>query len=133
MTRAKRISAVPVFIIVLAGWLLTGCDDVESTTELRAEPQSHVTAASDINIIYILTDDQRFDELGFMNPVIDTPNIDRLAQEGVHFKNAFVTTALCSPSRATILTGQYMHNHGVVDNNAPPNPDSVFFLSLIHI
>ena len=100
MTRAKRISAVPVFIIVLAGWLLTGCDDVESTTELRAEPQSHVTAASDINIIYILTDDQRFDELGFMNPVIDTPNIDKLAQEGVHFKNAFVTTALCSPSRA---------------------------------
>ena len=81
MTRAKRISAVPVFIIVLAGWLLTGCDDVESTTELRAEPQSHVTAASDINIIYILTDDQRFDELGFMNPVIDTPNIDKLAQE----------------------------------------------------
>ena len=56
MTRAKRISAVPVFIIVLAGWLLTGCDDVKSTTELRAEPESHVTAASDINIIYILTD-----------------------------------------------------------------------------
>ena len=127
MTRAKRISTVSVFITVLAGWLLTGCDDVESTTKLPAEPQSHVTAASDINVIYILTDDQRFDELGFMSPVIDTPNIDRLAQEGVHFKNAFVTTALCSPSRATILTGQYMHNHGVVDNNAPPNPDSVFF------
>ena len=98
MTRAKSISTVSVFVTALAGWLLTGCSDVESTTELRAEPQSHVTAASDINIIYILTDDQRFDELGFMNPVIDTPNIDRLAQEGVHFKNAFVTTALCSPS-----------------------------------
>jgi len=69
------------------------------------------------NVIFILTDDQRYDEVGFLNANIHTPNIDKLAQEGVHFKNAFVTTSLCSPSRATILTGQYMHNHGVVDNN----------------
>jgi arylsulfatase A-like enzyme len=79
------------------------------------------------NVIFILTDDQRYDELGFMNPVIDTPNMDRIAHEGVHFRNAFVTTALCSPSRASILTGQYMHNHGVVDNNEPPRPGTVFF------
>ena len=85
------------------------------------------------NVIYILTDDQRFDEMGFMNPIIDTPNIDRLASEGVHFKNAFVTTALCSPSRATILTGQYMHNHGVVDNNSPRNPNSVLFSEYLQI
>jgi N-acetylglucosamine-6-sulfatase len=85
------------------------------------------------NVIYILTDDQRFDEMGFMNPIIDTPNIDRLASEGVHFENAFVTTALCSPSRATILTGQYMHNHGVVDNNSPRNPNSVLFSEYLQI
>ena len=85
------------------------------------------------NVIYILTDDQRFDEMGFMNPIIDTPNIDRLASEGVHFKNAFVTTALCSPSRATILTGQYMHNHGVVDNNSPRNPNSVLFSEYLQV
>lgn len=71
------------------------------------------------NVIFILTDDQRFDEMGFMNPVLDTPNMDLLAQQGTHFKNAFVTTSLCSPSRASILTGQMMHNHGVVDNNSP--------------
>ena len=65
-----------------------------------------------MNIIYILTDDQRYDELGFMNPVLDTPNMDELAKKGIHFKNSFVTTALCSPSRASILTGQYMHSHG---------------------
>lgn len=70
------------------------------------------------NLVFILTDDQRFDEMGFMNPVLDTPNIDALARDGVHFRNAFVTTSLCSPSRASILTGQMMHNHGVVDNNA---------------
>jgi N-acetylglucosamine-6-sulfatase len=79
------------------------------------------------NIIFVLTDDQRYDELGFMNPVIETPNMDRIAAEGVHFRNAFVTTSLCSPSRASILTGQYMHNHGVVDNNKPPAPGTVFF------
>ena len=57
------------------------------------------------NIIFILTDDQRYDEVGFLNPVLDTPNMDTLAEQGVHFRNAFVTTSLCSPSRASILTG----------------------------
>ncbi len=71
------------------------------------------------NILFILTDDQRYDEIGFLNPVLQTPSMDALAAEGVHFSNAFVTTALCSPSRASILTGQMMHNHGVVDNNRP--------------
>ena len=83
------------------------------------------------NIIYILTDDQRYDEMGFMNPRLNTPNMDKLAAEGVHFKNAFVTTALCSPSRASILTGQYMHNHGVVDNNNPAKKGTVYFPSYL--
>lgn len=83
------------------------------------------------NVIYILTDDQRYDEMGFMNPEITTPNIDTLAQQGVHFRNAFVTTALCSPSRASILTGQYMHNHGVVDNNKPAREGTVYFPSYL--
>ena len=91
----------------------------------------HSTASNPRNVIYILTDDQRFDELGFMNPVIDTPHMDKLAKEGVHFKNAFVTTALCSPSRASILTGQYMHSHGVVDNNKAAKPGTVYFPSYL--
>lgn len=83
------------------------------------------------NIIYILTDDQRYDELGIMNPLLDTPNMDAIANEGIHFKNAFVTTALCSPSRATILTGQYANTHGVVDNNAPIREGTIFFPSYL--
>jgi arylsulfatase A-like enzyme len=88
------------------------------------------TAASGtgrMNVIFILTDDQRYDELGFMNPVLETPNMDRMAEQGVHFRNAFVTTSLCSPSRASILTGQYMHNHGVVDNNSGIREGTKFF------
>ncbi len=75
--------------------------------------------AAPLNILFVLTDDQRYDELGFMNPVLETPNMDALAEQGVHFRNAFVTTSLCSPSRASILTGMMMHNHGVIDNNRP--------------
>ena len=81
------------------------------------------------NILFILTDDQRYDELGFLNPVLETPNMDALAAQGVHFSNAFVTTSLCSPSRASILTGQMMHNHGVVDNNKPLREGTVLFPS----
>ena len=74
-----------------------------------------------MNIIFILADDHRYDAMGFMNkiPGLQTPGLDRMAAEGAHLKNAFVSTALCSPSRASILTGQYAHTHTVVDNDAP--------------
>jgi N-acetylglucosamine-6-sulfatase len=70
------------------------------------------------NIVFVLTDDQRWDAIsieGHSGP-LKTPNIDRLGQEGVYFRNAFVTTSLCSPSRATIQTGVYAHVHGVTNN-----------------
>jgi arylsulfatase A-like enzyme len=71
------------------------------------------------NIVFVLMDDQRWDDLGYAgHPFVKTPNIDRIAHEGVQFKNAFVTTPLCSPSRASFLTGQYAHTHGVTDNTA---------------
>ncbi|MHC5091695.1 MAG: sulfatase-like hydrolase/transferase [Planctomycetota bacterium] len=70
------------------------------------------------NIIFILTDDQRWDEMSCMgHPYLKTPNMDRIRNEGVLFSNAFCTTSLCSPSRATFLTGTYAHTHGVINNN----------------
>jgi N-acetylglucosamine-6-sulfatase len=75
------------------------------------------------NIVFILSDDHRYDAMGFLgHPFVQTPNMDRLAKGGAHVRNAFVTTALCSPSRASILTGTYAHRHGVVDNftSIPP-------------
>jgi N-acetylglucosamine-6-sulfatase len=69
------------------------------------------------NIVFILIDDLRWDELGCAgHPFIKTPNIDRIAKEGALFRNAFMTTPLCSPSRASFLTGQYAHTHGITDN-----------------
>jgi N-acetylglucosamine-6-sulfatase len=82
-----------------------------------------------MNIIYILADDHRYDAMGFMNkiPGLKTPGMDKMAAEGAHVKNAFVSTALCSPSRASILTGQYSHTHAVVDNDSPLPANLVFF------
>lgn len=69
------------------------------------------------NVVFILTDDHRYDCLGAMgHPFLETPNMDRIAHQGVLFENAFVTTSLCSPSRASFLTGQYASTHGVQNN-----------------
>lgn len=69
------------------------------------------------NVLVVLCDDLRWDSLGCAgHPHLKTPNIDRLAKEGVLFANAFCTTSLCSPSRASILSGLYAHTHGVTDN-----------------
>ncbi|MEC8588398.1 MAG: sulfatase-like hydrolase/transferase, partial [Pseudomonadota bacterium] len=81
------------------------------------------------NVIYILSDDHRYDFMGFTGkvPWLKTPNLDRLAAEGAYFPNAYVTTALCSPSRASILTGLYSHSHMVVDNAARDPGNLTFF------
>ena len=69
------------------------------------------------NIIVIVIDDLRWDELGVTgHPYMKTPHIDRLAREGARFTHAFHTTPLCSPNRASILTGQYASRHGIIDN-----------------
>ena len=85
------------------------------------------------NVIFILTDDHRYDAMGFLKGQswLQTPQMDRMAAEGAHFKNAFVTTALCSPSRASILTGVYAHRHRIVDNNTPIPEGTTFFPSYL--
>lgn len=92
-----------------------------------AETQAAPAPGKKRNIVFILTDDQRFDALGLLNPYFETPALDALAREGVLFENAFVTTSLCSPSRASILSGQYAHRHGVLDNNTLLPPDTPTF------
>ncbi len=82
------------------------------------------------NILFVLSDDHRYDFLGFMPQApafLETPNMDRMARQGAHLANAFVSTSLCSPSRASILTGQYMHHHHIVDNQRPEPPGTTFF------
>jgi arylsulfatase A-like enzyme len=78
------------------------------------------------NFLFVYTDDQRWDAMGVVQreqgerarfPWFKTPNMDRLAAEGVRFRNAFVTLSLCAPSRAAFLTGRYNHLNGVANNH----------------
>jgi len=101
------------FICVLA--LLAGACTSPSPERSSERP----TASRPPNIIVILVDDLRWDELGVTgHPFVETPNIDRLAGEGALFTNAFHAVSLCSPNRASILTGQYPSRHGIIDNVA---------------
>ena len=84
------------------------------------------------NILFVLCDDLRWDCLGCAgHPYLKTPHIDRLAQEGVFFQNAFCTTSLCSPSRASILSGLYAHAHGVTNNFTEYPKDLASFPKLL--
>jgi N-acetylglucosamine-6-sulfatase len=86
------------------------------------------------NVILLVSDDHRYDFMGFMDRApawLETPALDRMAAGGAHLRNAFVTTALCSPSRASILTGRYAHRHGVVDNTSAVPTGTVFFPELL--
>ena len=96
-------------VVAVATLSAVGCQGGRSAGPSAARP----------NVVFVLTDDMRWDAMSLAHGVkspLQTPNIDRLGREGVYFRNAFATTSLCSPSRASILTGQYAHVHGVKDN-----------------
>ena len=73
------------------------------------------------NFVVFMTDDQRQDAMSVAgNRILQTPNMDRIAREGVRFRQSFVTNSLCGPSRASFLTGLYSHAHGYISNADPP-------------
>jgi arylsulfatase A-like enzyme len=77
------------------------------------------------NLLFIFTDQQRADTLGcYGNSLVQTPVLDALARESFVFENAYVTQPVCTPSRASILTGLYPHTHGLTDNNVPLRPET---------
>ena len=98
----------------------TGCASAQPLFNAGKKPR---------NVVFILSDDHRYDFMGFLNKpkFLKTPNMDRMAREGAYIKYATVSTALCSPSRASILTGQFAHRHGVVDNNSRVPAGTRFF------
>ncbi|WP_422354127.1 sulfatase [Roseivirga pacifica] len=119
MTNRKR-SLFTLMGVMLA--IISSCTNWENDQKAGGEnlKLNKVSDEKPLNVIYILSDDHRYDFMGFTGkvPFLETPNMDKMALEGAHIENAFVTTSLCSPSRASILTGQFSHHHQVVDNQS---------------
>ena len=89
-----------------------------------------------VNILFIFSDDHAFQAIsaygGRLATVAPTPQIDRLAKEGMTFNKCYVTNSICAPSRATILTGKHSHLNGVTDNREQFDPDQLTFPKLLH-
>ncbi len=83
------------------------------------------------NILFIMSDDHGYQAVSaYDDRLIKTPNIDRLADEGIKFTNACVANSICAPSRATILTGKHSHLNGKIDNHVPFDTTNVTFPQL---
>jgi arylsulfatase A-like enzyme len=120
-----------VLLLIISTFFSSGSKTENINQEAEFIPNSITN-----NLIFILSDDHRYDFMSFIPKLsgqvatpkfLKTPSMDKLAKEGAYFQNAFVTTALCSPSRASILTGMFSHKHGVVDNDSPVPPHNIFF------
>lgn len=121
----KNVSFIGILPFLSACGLPSGADNNNDLLSLEKIPN----AGKPRNVIFILSDDHRYDFMGFTGkvPWLETPNMDRMAKEGAYLQNAFVTTSLSSPSRASILTGMFSHQHTVVDNSAPVPEGLTFF------
>ena len=115
-----RISCLVLALAALAVAAVTPVPD--SVVAERAE------GAEPRNVVFILSDDHRYDAMSFLDhQFARTPHMDAMAKDGVHLKNAFVGTSLCSPSRASILTGLYTFRHRVIDNQRAVPEGTLFF------
>lgn len=115
---------IPTFLTILAIVLLAAC----ATNEENA---SEDTKSGPPNILFIMSDDHAYQAISaYDNRLIQTPNIDRLAQEGMLFTNACVTNSICAPSRAVILTGKHSHINGKIDNRFPFDTTNITFPQL---
>jgi len=114
------------FITIIVAFLGSSC----SKQEQSAPKESAATKRP--NIIFMMADDHAYQAISaYSNHLIETPNIDRIAKNGMLFTNASVTNSICAPSRATILTGKHTHMHGKIDNRFPFDTTQVTFPQIL--
>ena len=129
VTKSQSLFAFCVITFSFFLCLLNGrqalADVIPLPTEIVPE---RLTATKPRNVVFILSDDHRYDAMSFLgHQFAETPVMDSMAKNGVYLKNALVTTSLCSPSRASILTGLYTFRHRVIDNQRPVPQGTLFF------
>lgn len=115
----KMIKIGTFWSLILACSLVHGCTAERMVHDVKGDvPLEHNAASSTPNVIVILADDMRADHTGYAgHPIVKTPHIDQLAENGAVFLNAFATSPVCTPSRTTLLTGQYERKHGINFNS----------------
>jgi len=118
----KRIPLNSIMVVFFATMFLF-CQNRNNENEINQTP----------NIIFIMSDDHAYQAIStYDDRLIQTPNIDRLADEGMKFTNACVANSICAPSRATILTGKHSHLNGKIDNNFPFDTTNITFPQILH-
>ena len=117
----KKLLVFSIFILATFSCHNTEKEDVKEKLESQKRP----------NILFIMSDDHAYQAISAYNKtLINTPNIDRIANQGMLFTNASVTNSICAPSRATILTGKHSHIHGKIDNLKPFDTSQITFPQL---
>ena len=117
---------VKVFAVLILTASFFGCQ-IKNTTK-RVQQKT----AEKPNIIFIMSDDHGYQAISaYSDKLINTPNIDRIAKEGMLFTNASVTNSICAPSRAVILTGKHSHINGKIDNLSHFDTTNVTFPQIL--
>jgi arylsulfatase A-like enzyme len=119
----KNLGLLPLILIVLA---------ILSMATSCMQSGAKQTDATRPNIILIMSDDHAYQAISaYSNHLMETPNIDRIAKDGILFSNACVTNSICAPSRAVIFTGKHSHLNGKIDNRFPFDTTQVTFPQLL--
>lgn len=112
-------------VILFVVLVLFSCESSQQTEAKKALPKTP-------NILFIMSDDHAYQAISaYNNKLLQTPNIDRIANEGMLFTNACVTNSICAPSRAVILTGKHSHLNGKIDNHFPFDTTQMTFPQLL--
>jgi len=110
------------FTLTCVSFLFFACNSPKAEKKQSKRP----------NIVFIMSDDHAYQAISaYDDKLIQTPNIDRIAKEGMLFTNASVTNSICAPSRAVILTGKHSHLNGKIDNRMPFDTTNVTFPQLL--
>ena len=116
---------LPLFICFIAGLAFIACQSKQTTNE--------VVDKKPPNIVFMMSDDHAYQAISaYSKKLINTPNIDRIAQQGLLFTNACVTNSICAPSRAVLLTGKHSHLNGKIDNRFPFDTTQITFPQILH-
>ena len=119
----KNLGLLPIILMAVA---------ILSMATSCKQSRTKQTEAVRPNIIFIMSDDHAYQAISaYMDHLIETPNIDRIASEGMLFSNACVTNSICAPSRAVIFTGKHSHLNGKIDNRVPFDTTQVTFPQLL--